>query len=198
VGRILRARLALLAGAAFVIGVTTFRTSIPQSPQLDAEVYAALIQEMEMRPVPDTLLVADSTPHYQLPGIGGVVTRWRQSFDSIPAGLPARLAELSARRMPSDSLHWPRPIRVLTHNDFREIFANGPKGWEELYRRFPRQRAYMSLSRVAYSEDFQDALVYREYHCGGRCGRGELIWLSRRGDSPGDWRVRQRLVHWIS
>jgi len=39
-------------------------------------------------------------------------------------------------------------------------------------------------------------MVYYEYHCGGRCGAGELAWLRR--DQAGRWRVQKLLNFWMS
>jgi hypothetical protein len=51
------------------------------------------------------------------------------------------------------------------------------------------------FSRVAFTRDRARALVYVDYHCGGRCGTGELILLRRAGER---WEIAERKRLWIS
>lgn len=167
------------------------------NPRRDApsRVYAAVIDSVFTRGVPDTLLVAESTLAFRAPS--GGIPAWRAQFDSLPAGLPAALESASAFRQSSDQLPLPRPIRVVTRRELREIFAAGiDAGWKELARRYPRQRQYIQFSPAVFTSGYTDALVYYEYHCGGLCGGGEIVWLQPAGD--GRWRVRKILQRWVS
>jgi hypothetical protein len=160
-----------------------------------AAVYAALIDSVFTRPVPDTLLVAESTLVFRAP-VGGV-SAWRTQFDSLPTGLPRALESASAFRQSSEELPLPRPTRIVTRRELREIFARGiERGWEEFARRYPRQRNYLQFSRVVFTSGYADALVYYEYHCGGLCGGGEIVWLVPSDN--GRWRVRKRIQRWVS
>ena len=161
----------------------------------DADVYAALIASIYPRTVPDTLLLGDSTLQFRVPESGD--PRWRTQFDSIPAELPHGLETLSRSRRASVRLALPRPVRTVSAAALREIFSLGVgAGWEEFHRRYPNQRSYLRFSPVAFSADSLDALVYYESHCGGRCGRGEAVWLTRRESAR--WRVRKNVGFWVS
>lgn len=160
-----------------------------------AAVYAALIDSVFTRPVPDTLLVAESTLVFRAP-VGGVPA-WRTQFDSLPAGLPAALESAGSFRQSSDQLPLPRPTRIVTRRELREIFSVGiDGGWKEFARRYPRQRNYLQFSAVVLTAGYTDALVYYEYHCGGLCGGGEIVWLAPAGN--GRWRVRKMIQRWVS
>jgi hypothetical protein len=158
-------------------------------------VYDAVIDSVYSRGRPDTVLIADSSLVFRAPATDAV-PRWRVQFDSIPPGLVAELVHRSATRLPSSHLALPNTARTITRTELREIFSSGPRGWDEFYRRYPRQRLWIALSPVVFSQDSTQALLYREYHCGGLCGRGDLMWLERRADSK--WHVRKRLTYWIS
>ncbi len=161
----------------------------------EAAVYAALIDSLYQHPLPETLLVSDSTLTICVPR-GGAAS-WRAQLDSIPSGLPAALETISSAKRSSASLPLPRPVRILTEATLRELFAGGPRrGWEEFARRYPGQRRYSAFSPVAFSSDGGEALVYYEYHCGGRCGAGIVVWLTRRRD--GRWGVRKLVGLWVS
>lgn len=174
--------------------------SAPPSPVTpagapEAAVYAALIDSVYTRPVPDTLLLGDSTVDFHAPR-GGIPT-WRTQFDSIPGALPPVLEAVSRSKRASATLPLSRPMRIVTEGERREIFARGiDAGWMEFYRRYPRQRNYLRFSPVAFSRDSLDAMVYYEYHCGGLCGGGDAVWLTRRDDQR--WRVRKVVEFWVS
>jgi hypothetical protein len=144
----------------------------------------------------DTLLVQDSTAVFRLPGSNALAS-WRMRFDSLPAELPPRLDAASRKRLPSAALAIPRPMRTLSLAALREIFAGGPgEGWRVFYERFPRQRRYIGLSPVVFSDGGQSALLYFEMHCGGLCGEGDAVWLTR--SKEGRWSVRKVLMFWVS
>lgn len=189
-----------LLGVAMVAALLACaRQSVARSDRsgsaLEARVYAALIDSLYWRPVPETLLVTDSTlvSHVQ----HGGVAEWRVQYDSIPESLPTALENLSRSRIRTTALSLPRPVYVVTRATLNELFARGPRdGWVELSRRYPAQRGYLQLSPVAFSGDSLDALVEYGYHCGGLCGEGNVVWLTRRG--VGRWRVRKVVRLWVS
>lgn len=163
--------------------------------RLAAAVYAALLDSVHTRLAPDTLLVADSTLTFRVPTEG--LSSWHALFDSLPKGLAAALQATSRDKQRSATLPLPRPTQLITSATLREIFAGGISGgWAEFYRRYPRQRNYLRFSPVAFTTDSLDALVYYEYRCGGRCGGGNAVWLTRRDGTR--WRVRKVFNFWIS
>jgi hypothetical protein len=179
----------ILAFAAFIAGIAPMAAR-PVSPE--TAVFAALFDGLG--PLPDTLLFGDSTLRFHLPSDAS--RSWRAQFDSIPQ-LPTRLEEISKTRVATASLAFPRPMRVLAGAELREIFSAGPSGWAEFYRRYPNQRSYLDVSPVAFSADSLDALVYYEHHCGGLCGSGEAVWLSRPAATD-RWRIRKKVMFWVS
>lgn len=179
-----------------VSSIAIVAQSKPVSPvSIDTAVYAALLDSIGLRPLPDTLLLGDSTLTFRAP-TGGIPT-WRTQFDSIPSELPPKLEVASQTKLPSSALALPRPVRIVARVELDEIFASGPDGWREFYRRYPRQRSWILFSPIAFSVDSVHALVYYEYHCGGLCGGGDAVWLMRNAKT-GRWFVRKRVMFWVS
>jgi hypothetical protein len=158
-------------------------------------VYDAVIDDVYDGERPDTVLIGDSSLVFHLP-TPDVVPQWRAQFDSFPPPLVAALARRSASQLPSSLLPLPASTRTITSAELGDIFSRGGHGWTEFYRRYPRQRLWITLSPVVFNQDSTQALVYREYHCGSLCGSGGLMWLQQRSDAT--WRVRKFLGYWVS
>lgn len=192
-------RLALGTMAILTACVGQATTPAPTPPGTIASpesgVYAALVDAIHERRAPDTLLLGDSTLAFRVSR--DAVPSWRAEFDSIPATLATLLETVSAAKRSSAALPMPRPVRIVTSAELSEIFeSRGRGGWQEFYRRYPRQRSYLRFTPVAFSADTLDALVYYEYYCGGLCGWGSAVWLRRQ--SNGRWQVQKTVGFWIS
>ena len=179
----------------------------------DSAVYAALVDSLFRRGASDTLFVSDSTITFRVPSdanrppirqapwptplMDTIRGAWWRTFDAMPRELMVRLGNVSATREPIASLALPLPVHRLTRTELREIFQLGPfGGWREFDRRYPRARGYSSFTRIVYPSDDRQALVYYEYHCGGLCGGGNLVLLTRGDDRS--WHVSKVLMLWIS
>jgi hypothetical protein len=112
----------IFAIAAFIAGVAPM--TVP-SVSPETAVFAALLDNIGMGTLPDTLLLGDSTLQFHAPTAANSRS-WRAQFDSIPAQLPIRLEEISKTKVATESLALPRPMRVLTRAELREIFSADP------------------------------------------------------------------------
>jgi hypothetical protein len=84
--------------------------------------------------------------------------------------------------------------QVVLESQIEAIFS-GEGWWEEFYRTFPESRGYVQFTAPAYSEDGKHALIYVSHSCGGLCGTGWLIYLSKPN---GKWEITARRMLWIS
>ncbi|HLW99808.1 MAG TPA: hypothetical protein VKR82_14260 [Candidatus Acidoferrales bacterium] len=73
--------------------------------------------------------------------------------------------------------------------------SNGKHGMEEFNRLYPKSQGFMSLSRIGFSPNKTQALVYVANVCGGLCGTGELYLLCK---VDGKWKIQNELMVWIS
>ncbi len=86
--------------------------------------------------------------------------------------------------------------RLITKDELNRIFRKGVRnGWEEFYKRYPKSSGYWDFSPVGYNSKGDEALVYISHYCGGRCGTGHLVLLTKEN---GHWVVRNRVMLWIS
>ena len=187
----------LQVSASAILLAACFRqvSHLPVLRPIVTAVYDVVIDEVYSDGRPDTVLIGDSSVVFSLP-TAEAVPPWRAQFDSFPPGLIAELARRSATPLPSSLLALPPSARTITSAELGEIFSSAGGRWTEFYRRYPRQRLWITLSPVVFNQDSTQALLYREYHCGSLCGSGDLMWLERRNDST--WHVRKSLNHWVS
>jgi len=90
-------------------------------------------------------------------------------------------------------------IQVVQKSQIDQEFdeAEGLPGpfWERFKEVRPKCAGIVKTSRVAYSHDLSQALIYLDWRCGGRCGTGNLVWLEFENDS---WKILENRVTWIS
>ena len=68
-------------------------------------------------------------------------------------------------------------------------------GWRAFYAKYPGSVGYVSLSRVGFNNEADQALVYVGHTCGGLCGTGKLVLLQKQN---GLWGITKELLLWIS
>lgn len=76
-----------------------------------------------------------------------------------------------------------------------ELFGGEIDGWETFYARYPGSQGIMGLSRVGFSADGTQALLYLGNQWHWLAGRGYVWLLSRVG---GGWVVERGVMIWIS
>jgi hypothetical protein len=68
-------------------------------------------------------------------------------------------------------------------------------GWKAFYEKHLQAGGFWRFSRPGYNSDRDEALVYVSHSCGWLCGTGHFYLLSKQS---GAWKVRNRLMLWIS
>jgi hypothetical protein len=87
-------------------------------------------------------------------------------------------------------------VLLLPREKMPESFSLGVEdGWEEFYRLYPRSQGYTWLSRVGFSRDGMQALVYIGTQSGSLSGLGRLVLLKWDGKS---WQIQKDFRIWIS
>jgi hypothetical protein len=85
------------------------------------------------------------------------------------------------------------PVRLPTRTQ-KERMRRESLRWDG-YPGWLPGHGLITLSRVGFTPDMQHALVNVDFHCGGRCGGGQLIVLVKHDDR---WIVQQRKRIFIS
>ena len=103
----------------------------------------------------------------------------------------ALLCEQEGGMLPSANFE---NAQVVLESQIEAIFS-GNGWWEDFYKTFPDSRGYVQFTAPVYSGDRKHALIYVSHSCGGLCGTGWLIYLSK---SNGRWEISARQMLWIS
>ena len=69
------------------------------------------------------------------------------------------------------------------------------KQWKEFYETYPTSPGIISLSRVGFNSNKDEAVVYVANSCGGLCGKGYYVSLMK-GEK--DWKVQKEMLLWVS
>ncbi|HEU0180378.1 MAG TPA: hypothetical protein VFV58_39580 [Blastocatellia bacterium] len=73
-----------------------------------------------------------------------------------------------------------RQYVLLNMQNFVSMFEKRElDGWNEFYKKYPGSSGYITFSRVGFNSDETKALIYRQTNCGGLCGYGGYILLSK-------------------
>ena len=141
------------------------------------------------------ILVSDVTAQ---PGL--TASKWGPwGFRSNSNAAPAKETEAAFRSNANDvcqieaNLHSANPYKLVEHATLEQIFKKG--GWEEFYRKYPNAAGFWDFSRPGYNEARNEAVLYVGHSCGDLCGTGHLFFVAKEN---GQWRVKNRLMLWIS
>ena len=76
---------------------------------------------------------------------------------------------------------WDSRVVLVTEVEHSEIFSrsNIEQNWESFYKRYPKAKSLIGLSRVGFNKELTEAVVYVEFSCGPLCGSGKLAYLKR-------------------
>jgi hypothetical protein len=91
------------------------------------------------------------------------------------------------------------PIRYLlvTDKDLEPLFPEGEfdRGWTRFYAKYPASSGIISFSNVGFDLEMKQALVSTGRGCGGLCGAGYFVLLTK---DKGLWKVQTKINTWVS
>jgi hypothetical protein len=94
-----------------------------------------------------------------------------------------------------DRLRLPGTIGWISEREIEDYFSEGGGGWQAFNRDHQNAGGFITLSRVGFNGDMNQALVYLASACGETCGLGSLVFLVKEG---GTWKVKGTTAVWIS
>ena len=86
------------------------------------------------------------------------------------------------------------PYVLLSEAELAEIFEQGG-GWNQFYKVYPNSQGIMTLSRVGFNTQIDQALVYVGNRSDDKVGEGYYVLLTKKG---GVWTVDNVVMAWIS
>jgi len=85
--------------------------------------------------------------------------------------------------------------RIFQIKDEGKKKTANPDGMKELQKLYPGSYGFTNLSRIGFSKDSTQALVYVGNICGGLCGSGRLFFLVKES---GNWKIKLSATTWVS
>ncbi len=87
------------------------------------------------------------------------------------------------------------PYTLVSEREITAILSENYDQWDGFYNRFPDAPGYYILSRVGFSHNGDQALVYMGYLCQVTCGNGHLFFLAKEN---GLWEIQKQILLWQS
>lgn len=98
--------------------------------------------------------------------------------------------ERSAFQLDGDNGH---RVRIVCDDELRRIFKEG--GWGLYYERYPKSHGIAEISRVGFSDNGDEALLFFIHNYGRMAGHGTYVLLRLQ---DGAWVVEDTYRWWVS
>jgi hypothetical protein len=193
---------------------TTFSSAAPVSIKADPEkekyaVYSAVIKDMYLGQESKLLVIEQDTYCSQTPDsekvdkkVGDMRRQMEEyAFGKLPALKAPTINDFHAHEQECRSLEEqfdiPIKYQLITSEDFDSLFHEGEieGGWNRFYKKYPGSSGVISFSNVGFNSEMDQALVSASRGCGGLCGAGHFVLLTKE---RGVWKVESKVMTWVS
>jgi hypothetical protein len=159
------------------------------------DVYATLIDEMYVNEQVKLIVIVDHTEA----GLGEDLDQTLQHITKNISGIQQETLDdfrtQNAQSYPlSDDFNLQVPHTLISQQEMEEIFRTGD-GWDEFYQKYPDSQGTMTLSRVGFNQERDQALVYVGNQSHWLAGAGYYVLLARQ---DGAWVIQDSEMVWIS
>ena len=152
------------------------------------EVYIAVLKEKSQK---KKFVVSDKT--IQKDSIGEAFSGENESVQKSEA-----IKSFQQRNVISHKLETKFPTdidyKIIKQKEINEYFKN-EKTWDAFYKDFPESDGLYDFSRVGFSRDRKEALIYVSHSCGGKCGTGRYYYLTKES---GTWEIVEEVYLWTA
>jgi hypothetical protein len=159
------------------------------------EIYSSVVKQMYVKPDTGLLVIEDRTFRYD-PNLNLETYPWEEKHKGITIDQSTIDDYTSINKKPSNVVgklfKLPVKTAIVTSDDLRVIFFAGwgQVPWLEFYNRFPNSNGFIMLSRVGFSADHKQALLYTGSRCGPGCWDLHILLLAH-GNSG--WTVAKEI-----
>jgi hypothetical protein len=84
---------------------------------------------------------------------------------------------------------------LFSEKDMQDLFQINQSGWDVFYNRYPEAPGIITLSRVGFNEQMDQALVYLGIQSHWLAGSGNFFLLNK---IDGVWVIDQQVMTWVS
>lgn len=189
----------IIATALCTIGVNR-QTQEPKSkPIPEAErynVYSAVLKETFVDESTKLLVIEDKTAD-------DFTADNEKHWEYLKAGLApisqSTIDDFKSRNAQSFSLEDKFTLtiktKLISKAEVDKLFGPGGGWWEAFYKSYPNSPGLITFSNVGFNSDGSQALLYIGHSCGGLCGTGHYVLLTKNN---GAWKVEKKVMTWIS
>jgi hypothetical protein len=126
---------------------------------------------------------------------GGVETYLRKEAPSLRAATISNFhranekqAELALR------FHLRLSYQLVSAEKIGSILQDA-SDWPRYYTEYPGAQGHVAVSRVGFSRDGKQALLYVSNWCGGKCATGSYVVTEKQGSA---WKIAKEIFMWMS
>lgn len=88
------------------------------------------------------------------------------------------------------------PVLLVNHSSLASLPRPDPdKYWSAFYQKLPGTNGLISVSAIGYSADGNHGVLMVDVGCGGLCGNGYIVVVSRE---RGEWHIARIENTWVS
>ncbi len=87
---------------------------------------------------------------------------------------------------------------LISDDEISKIFykaENLEKAWESFRKKYPKSGGFVQFSRVGFSSDKKQAVIYFTYSCGSLCASGDFIFYVKEKEK---WVEKGKVNLWVS
>jgi hypothetical protein len=195
--------ISLFSSHIFVSHAKPFASSGTQSPTSqdapDADeysVYAALLKEMFIRKETKQLVIKKLTT---IDEFSTEAPKQTNGFSSLSqqAINDFKTKNKQAYEL-NDQFKLDVKINFIRSDELNKLFQtrnSQQDGWMIFNQQYPTAYAIITLSRVGFNKERNQALIFVAFGCGWLCGEGNYILLTKK---DGMWKIEAKSMTWIS
>lgn len=192
----------LLALVAVIVRRTPLPSTVEEPPIAEEEyaVYGALIDAMYVDAIEgvELVVISDHTVTGDYPG-GSLDSTLEHVRGKLQQKLePKTIDDFRLKNKQTYKLSRKVPLKVkyilLSKEEHEGIFEEGG-GWKQFYATYPKSQGVMTLSRVGFNTETDQALVYVGNQSHYLAGTGYYVLLAKE---DGVWVVQDQVMAWIS
>jgi hypothetical protein len=161
-------------------------------------VYSTLLNALYDGGHTDRILIRDHTSvdNLEYKAIANPLEGLRLQIPLVQTETLDSFRDANAQSHPlDDRLRLPGRIGWISEREVEDYFRAGGGGWQAFNRDHQNAGGFITLSRVGFNRNMNQALVYLASACGETCGLGSLVFLVKEG---GSWRIKGTAAAWIS
>lgn len=190
----MRPYIVLIMVIILVTGCMQTETPINDTEAEEYAVYSALIEER----FDDFVIVIKDHTACDRAAREDLNGRLQWVYEAMPAAQQETFDDFLAKNGQSYPLKNLFNVRgkviLVSEEKLRKIFE-GEFGWLEFYVRYPFSQGIMTLSRVGFNEEMDQALIYTGNQSGSLSGAGYYVLLTKE---EGVWTIQDSIIVWIS